>query len=92
MSILVKRANESRTYWMDFGNQPEVQGGQTLSSPSVSGSPSGLTITGAAVSGNKVQATVAGGTDGTLYQLSFQCATSGGATLVGIGYLQVDDQ
>ncbi len=92
MSILVKRAGETRTYWMDFGNQPEIQGGQTLSSPSVTATPAGLTITGATISGNRVQATIAGGTDGILYTLSFQCATSGGATLVGIGYLQVDDQ
>jgi hypothetical protein len=92
MAILVKRAAETRTYWMDFSNLPEVQSGQTLSSPSVSATPPGLTFGTATVSGNKVQVTVSSGTDGVLYTLSFQCTTSGGATLVGIGYLMVDDQ
>jgi hypothetical protein len=92
MAILVKRAAENRTYWMDMSNLPEVQSGQTLSSPTVTATPFGLTLGSPTISGNKVQVTISSGTDGVLYTLSFQCATSGGATLVGIGYLMVDDQ
>jgi hypothetical protein len=95
MTVLVKRAAESRTYTMDFSQQPEIAGGQVLSSVvSVAASPAGLTVGTGTISGSTVQVTLSGGTDGVLYQVSFTVTTNANpaATLVGIGYLQVDDQ
>ncbi len=95
MSILVKRAAESRVYSMDFSQLPEIAGGAALAGvASVTASPSGLTVGTGTIAGNTVHATLSGGTDGVLYQVSFTVTTNANppATLVGIGYLLVDDQ
>jgi hypothetical protein len=95
MSILVKRAAESRVYSMDFSQLPEIAGGGALAAvTSVTASPAGLTVGTGTISGNTVQVTLSGGTDGILYQVSFTATTNRNppATLVGIGYLLVDDQ
>jgi hypothetical protein len=102
MSTLIKRAQENRLYTMDFSALPEIVAGDTVSSvTSVSqfnaanGAVStDLTITSQAVaSGNKgAQCKISGGVDGTTYLLSFKVATVGGYTLIGIGYLYIDDR
>jgi hypothetical protein len=95
MSILVKRAAESRVYSMDFSQLPEIVGGAALAGvTAVTASPAGLTVGTGTIAGNTVQVTLSGGTDGVLYQISFTATTNASppATLVGIGYLLVDDQ
>jgi hypothetical protein len=95
VTILVKRAAESRLYSMDFANLPEIAGGGALAAvTSVMASPAGLTVGTGTISGTKVQVTISGGTDGVLYQVLFTATTNANpaATLVGIGYLLVDDQ
>jgi hypothetical protein len=93
LAILVKRASESRTYSMDFSNLPEISGGGSISSiTSVVASPNDLTVGATSISGNKAQAVLSAGTDGTQYTVTFTIVTSGGSTLLGIGYLLVDDQ
>jgi hypothetical protein len=95
VTILVKRAAESRLYSMDFANLPEIVAGGALAAvTSVTASPAGLTVGTGAIAGTKVQVTISGGTDGVLYQVVFTATTNANpaATLVGIGYLLVDDQ
>jgi hypothetical protein len=93
LAILVKRAGESRTYSMDFSNLPEISGGGSISSiTSVTASPSDLTVGVTSISGNKAQAVLSAGSDGTQYTVTFTILTSGGSTLIAIGYLMVDDQ
>jgi hypothetical protein len=78
---------------MDFSVLPEISGGGAISSvTSVTASPSDLTVGATSISGSKAQAVLSGGTDGLQYTVAFTVATSGGSTLVGIGYLMVDDQ
>lgn len=100
MTILVKRASEVRVYTMDLSNLPEIVAGDTVaavSSVTATAETPGaaaLTIAGIAVaSGNKgAKATISGGTDGAQYIVSFTVTTAGGATLVGIGYLAINDR
>lgn len=102
MTILVKRASEVRLYTMDLANLPEISGGDTVSSvtsiscvgASVPGAPSDLTLTSKAVTANSkgAQCKIAGGNDGVTYILNFTVLTAAGYTLVGIGYLYVDDR
>jgi len=102
MTALVKRAAETRLYTMDLSLLSEIVGGDTVASvTSVSQfiAASGLvstdlTITSIAVAaGNKgVQCKIAGGTDGVQYLLSFKVLTTNGYTLIGIGYLYIDDR
>jgi len=80
---------------MDFSQFPEIIAGASLSgSPTFVATPSGLTITSIAISGTQVQAIISGGTDGTTYQITVtaQDNNSPKDTLVGIGYLYVDDR
>ncbi len=102
MAALVKRAAEVRLYKMDLSLLPEIGGGDTVSSvTSVTASTntagaagSDLTITNIGVaSGNQgAQCKIAGGTDGATYQITFTVLTAAGYTLVGIGYLYIDDR
>jgi hypothetical protein len=102
MTTLVKRAGETRLYTMDLSQLPEIAGGDTVSSVGTVGvsvvGPVGasadLTISSKAVaSGNKgAQFKIAGGTDGATYLISVTVTTTAGYTLVGIGYLYVDDR
>ena len=102
MSTLVKREEEVRYYVMDFSLLPEIVAGDTVSSvtsvtvttSTYGASPSDLTLSNEGVaSGNKgAQVEISGGIDGSMYQLSFEVLTANGDTLVGIGYLYVDDR
>jgi hypothetical protein len=102
MTILVKRQAESRTYTMSFANLPEISSlGQTLASvtsvvSTVQGAPgaTNLTLGTPSVSGTACSVQVSGGQDGVLYELEFTVVTNGSpaATLVGIGYLLVEDE
>jgi hypothetical protein len=104
MATLVKRAGETRLYTMDLSLLPEIVGGDTVSSvnsvtvttSSVGAQPSDINITGVAVSASPAnkgaQCKVTGGIDGATYQLSFNVLTAAGYTLVGIGYIYIDDR
>jgi hypothetical protein len=88
---LPKDTTEVVSYLFDFSNFPEVVAGETLSSPSVSSSPSGLTVGTPAVTaaerdgvaaGEGVAVTVSGGTASTTYSLECSVTTSGGSVRV----------
>lgn len=90
--ILQKAAADTVPFVFDFGEIPELQAGQTITgTPTVTGSPSGLTITGIAVAANGYQVgfTVAGGTNGTDYTLTCGIVLSGGAIISRQGTLEV---
>lgn len=98
---LTKHPSQSRTYYMDFGQQPEIaEDGQTLASIDTvtgtlvaGGGASSLTITvPALVSGTaKAKALFAGGTDGQTYAITWTATASGGSQLVCCGTLKIDD-
>ncbi len=94
---LVKAPTEVRDFFEDFQAYEELRsvadGGeaQTISSCSVSATPSGLTIGTAAVSGTKVVATISSGTADTTYDVRFTAVTSGGKTLSRKILLDVKD-
>jgi hypothetical protein len=102
MSILVKRAAEVRTYLMDLSQLPEIAGGDTVASvtmivcvsASAGGATTDLTLSSKTTSSSPqgAQCKVAGGLDGITYLLEFTVATTAGYTLVGVGYLYVDDR
>ena len=102
-AAVTKRVAESRLYTMDFSNLPEIAAGDTVASVTsvtctgavgTGGSVSDLTLSNTAVhSGNKgADVRIAAGVDGITYQLSFKVLTTNGYTLVGVGYLYVDDR
>ena len=88
--VLVKQPGETRQFSMDFSNLLATS--ETIASPTVTSSPSGLTIGSASVSGSKVQFNISGGTHAVRYRLEVTVASSGGATLVGDGVLRVKDK
>jgi hypothetical protein len=103
MTILTKRAGETRLYTMDFSNMPEIVGGDTLtgtptwnciSAVGTGGKTSDLAFTSPALhAGNKgADVKIAGGVDGVTYGVSASVTTAAGYTLVGIGYLYIDDR
>lgn len=102
---LSKYASEVRSFGFDFQDFPEVQQDETLSSPSVSVSPSGPTIGSPSVTdadfypgngarmipaGEGVKVSISGGTASTTYTLTCTVTTSGGATLIMKGTLVVE--
>lgn len=90
---LAKRPTEVRNFDFDFGQQPEITGGETLSgSPTVTSGTSGLTIGAPSITGNKVRVQISSGTAETVYRLTCTVATSGSKTLVAIGDLFVTSE
>jgi hypothetical protein len=96
-TTLKKRPVEVRLYVFDFSSFPEVLAGETLSAPSVP-AVSGLTIGSPAVTsvirdgiaaGKAVEVTIAGGTDGTSYDVEASASTSGGSSWPSRGTLVV---
>ena len=76
---LIKNSNESRLYDVNFSAR--LATGETLSSPTVSSSPTGLTVGSPVVSNGIVQFRLSGGTAGTTYTISVVVSTSNGNTL-----------
>jgi len=100
--FLWKHPDESVLFGVDFGNL--LASGETLSSVTVTGTPSGLTIgspsvqasaftdefTGATVAANEgAKVRISGGTAGTDYTLKCMATTSGSNTRVFVATLQV---
>ena len=101
MSVLVKRAAETRLYTMDLSALPEFAGDTVSAVTSVvastttpGASSSDLTISSKAVASGSKGATckIAGGIDGATYLIEFTVTTANGYTLCGVGYLFVDDR
>ena len=102
--VLVKASTESILFGFDFG--PLLNTGETLSTITVTGSPSGLTIgtptvkatswvdylTGETIAANEgAQCRISGGTAGSDYTLTATATTSDSNTRVIICTLQVRD-
>jgi hypothetical protein len=100
--FLWKHPDESVLFGLDFGNL--LASGETLSSVTVTATPSGLTIgtaavqssaftdefTGATVAANEgAKVRISGGTAGTDYALKCTATTSGSNTRVFVATLQV---
>jgi hypothetical protein len=100
--VLWKHPDESVLFGLDFGNL--LASGETLSSVTVTGTPSGLTIgsasvqasaftdefTGATVAANEgAKVRISGGTAGTDYVLKCTATTSASNTRVFVATLQV---
>lgn len=102
VTTLEKYSFENRLYDFAFQFQPELVGGQTLSSPSVTqilavSIATGATVVDAAlvigtpvVSGTIVQVRISAGTPNVAYTLRCTVTTSGGSTLECDGILIVD--
>jgi hypothetical protein len=99
MTVFTKRAGEVRSYALSFANLPEITGGQQLTGitsvtanivTNLAGA-GNLTVGASTLSGSSVQVLLSGGTDGVTYQIVFTVTTNAGVTLVGIGYLLVED-
>lgn len=88
-TILEKLAAWSRLYDFNFATFSELVAGQTISSPSVVSSPSGLTVGSPTVSSALVQVRLSGGTAGTDYSVTCSVTTSGSSTLTIVGILKV---
>ena len=88
--VLVKQPGETRQFSMDFSSL--LDSGETISSPNVSASPSGLSLGSPSVSGTKVLFTIASGAHPVKYRLEVTVNTSGGAILVGDGVLRVQEK
>lgn len=88
--IRVKQPGEKLAYSMDFGNLLDL--GETLSNPSVTASPAGVTLgTPTVTGGTRVAFTIEGGLDGTEYRIQVTCNTSLGNIRQGDGRLAVRD-
>jgi hypothetical protein len=102
--VLWKHPSESVLFGLDFG--PLLATGETLSSVTISASPSGLTIgspsvqtsafvdefTGATVAANEgAKVRISGGTAGSDYVLTVAATTSGSNTRIFVATLQVRD-
>jgi hypothetical protein len=85
---IVKTPGESKLVNMEFA--ADLLAGETLTgTPSISPSPSGLTVTLPITSGTKAQAKFSGGTPGTTYLISVTVQTNNGQTYEGIWDLLV---
>lgn len=85
---LVKRADWVRSYHFDFSRFEELNreiGDFLVDTPTVTSTPSGLTVGTPGISTNKraVEVTLSGGTNGITYTLNISCGTDQGATLSG---------
>ncbi len=88
--VLVKQPGETRQFSMDFASILGTS--ETISTASVSGDPSGLTLGTPSISGTKVLFNIIGGTHAVRYRLQVTITTSASATLVGDGVLRVKDK
>lgn len=91
MSVLYKQAAETKIFFIEFSNQ--LASGDSLSAlTSVLESTGSVTITSKSISGTKVQATYAAGTNDTTYTITAIVVTTNGETLELDVYLRILDQ
>lgn len=88
---LAKPASSNRLYDFDFSEAVEIlEEEQTISSATVTSTPSGLTVGDDVISGATVQVRVSGGTAGTTYALVCAATLSDGSTILHVtGKLEV---
>lgn len=87
LKTLVKDPDESKIYVIDFSSL--LATGETLSSPTVTASPSGLTIGTPVISSGTVQVRISGGTVDTQYSIDVTVNTSLSNVLNDTVYLNV---
>jgi hypothetical protein len=88
--MLTKKAGEVETFAFEFKQRAELVAGDTLTgTPTVSATPSGLTLGSPFLSGSQVRVTISGGTSGTQYLVTCTVVTAGGSTLQSVGPLNV---
>ncbi len=93
--VLQKDPADNRNFDMNFGEQPELIAGDTISSWTVVataitvGNPALPTIGSPTVTGPRVFVTIAGGVDQNDYDVKFTALTAAGRTIVLSGTLQV---
>lgn len=88
-NTLIKDPDESKVYEVDFS--AHLASGETLSSPVVASTPSGLTVGSPSISGSSVQFRLSGGTSGTTYTIDVTVSTSASNALNGCVRLLVQD-
>jgi len=88
--MLIKQPGETREFSMDFSNL--LASSETISSPTVTSTPAGLTIGSATISSGKVLFDISSGTHPVRYRIEVTVTSSGGSTLVGDGILKVSDK
>jgi len=90
--VPVKQPGETLNLEMDFTEL--LNSGETISLPSVTTSPTGLTVTNVAIdsTAKRVGMTVSGGTDGTTYRFEVTVNTNLSQVLEGDGILKVRDR
>lgn len=86
-----KYTGEKRLLTFDFSNKLAV-GANLSGSPTVSSSPSGLTLGTPARVSPVVQVTVDAGSSLTSYTVTCTCSTDNGEVLVGKAVVAVDDR
>lgn len=87
--VLEKTAYEVKYYVFNFADEMET--GETITSQSVTCSPSGLTIATPVGINQYVQVKLSGGTAGTAYLLKCRITTNVGETIDGSGRLVVTE-
>lgn len=86
---LIKRPSEDKLYDFDFTNL--LRSGETITgTPTVTATPSGLTISGIAVASPKVQARIIGGADGITYKIEVTADTDQSNKHIDQGDLKVE--
>jgi len=88
--LLRKCATESRKFVFDFATWEEIVAGGSVSSATVTVSPSGPTLGTPSVTTPKVYVQVSGGTAGTTYTLECHATLSDSTTVCMRGRLAVD--
>ena len=89
-TVILKQPSEVRNYSMDFSAILET--GVTISTQSVSISPTDVTSSSVSSSDGIVYFTLTGGTAGKNYTVQVTITTSDSQTLVGEGLLKVRDR
>jgi len=88
--FLEKTTWEVKHYTFDFSEELETT--ETISNASVTSSPTGtghITLTSPAISGHRVQTTIAGGTASVLYLVTCKIQTNVSESIEGSGQLLV---
>lgn len=90
--ILRKHPSDSVRVEFEFATYRLITGQGLSGSPTVSATPTGLTIGSPTISGTEVHATVSGGTAGVMYAITCECpATTPTETLTISGGISVNN-
>ena len=86
-----KDPDEARPYQLDFSNDMDT-GDDITGTPTLTATPSGLTIGSPTVAGDKVTVQLSGGTAGRKYTIKCVASTVNGHTVVARGILTVSER